>query len=458
MLVPHRWFLSLSLPFRALLAVCRIAVCAMPFAVRGAPLPPPTPLVGLSSGAPCSQCRGVALPGGRAAHPETKWGIVSDLPESFEGYGVLYSTRPVLPGGERAPELARQRRAGGFRTIDGGFDVFLFHLNKTSSSTQRLIVFVENRGQAPVTLKPLQVIKSEGTIGRVHEFESTLGARVLSGDWDHPLGQVTVAPGEGRVAAFGKNFGDGAVDGPDSSRNVNTFGYARVEVESAGGAPDLEVSVMAIPAGELAGMEELAERWKGSAAKSTDEVGMQTAPQGCNLGRAVGVYPNFVWRSDPVVVDVRALGEEGLVFPMALPEVQTAGCPEARQTQDLALYPGYSRPETVGNYMIETEVRFTLTNPGETTATVDLRFGKRDADVGLAYSVETTESLEGQWEFGDEVRTLWAGPKQSAAEKSLLEKPMQVAPGGGVRVALRYLILGNSSLPFELKLTAAKPR
>lgn len=433
-----------------------IATCA----ASGEPLdlPEPTPLQKLENRQECDRCSGTLLPGRLLPHPETRWGIISDLPESFKGYGVLYSTRPVLPENGAPEEMLQQRLAPGFQGIDGSFDVFLFHLNKSPSGAQRLVVYVRNTGSEPVTVRPEQVIKSEGIIGTVHEFESTLGARVLKRDWDRPLESVTIPAGEGRVVAFGKQFGNGAVDGPDSSRNVNCFGYARVHVENSATTPSLEVSVIAIPGGDRGKMDEEARRYADVGASSTDEVSLKGEPKNCALGRAVGVYPNFVWVSDDVVIDATSLPEEGTTFPMALPAAQTPGCPEARQTQELVCHPGYTRPETIGNYMIETGVNFTLTNPGERSESVDLVFGKDGADVGLAYAVQIGEKPGAEPAVHAEgVRTLWAGPKQSAREKPLLEKPVVIPPGEARTVFLRYLVLGNSSLPFHLGLKPARP-
>src|SRR5688572_13068035 len=92
-----------------------------------AELSPATQLTALSSKEPCNQCNGTLLPGRTLPRTDTKWGIISDLPESFGSHGVLYSTRDVLPDNAGAAELRRQRKSAGFTTIDGGFDLFLFH-------------------------------------------------------------------------------------------------------------------------------------------------------------------------------------------------------------------------------------------------------------------------------------------------------------------------------------------
>lgn len=424
--------------------------------VPAAEMPTTSPLVKLSSSELCNRCSGTLLPGRVTSHPVTRWGMISDLPESFVGHGVLYSTRDVLPDNGGAAELRAQRRSGGFGVIDGGFDVFLFHLiSKDPKHSARIVVTAKNLGDKPVTLKPMQVVKSEGIIGRVHEFESTLAKRVLAGDWDVPLESVTLAPGAMRVVGFGKQFGN-VDDGPDSSRNVNCFGYVRALVE--GDEPvKLQVDVIAIPAGPREAMQAEAERLFDTGAKSTDEVSMKEEPQGCALGRAVGVYPNFVWTNDvPFVLDAAALDTAGTSFSMALPAIQTAGCPAARQTADLVLRPGYTREDTIGNYMIPYDVRLTLVNPSGAPVKADVVFGKTGADIGLVWQlvlkpgVQTVAGVMDDPYRGVAVNWKWAGPKQAALEASLLPEPLVLAPGETRTVCLRFMICGNSSLPFDL--------
>ncbi len=430
-------------------AVAALALLAAT-SLSAAPLPPASPLTGLASKEVCNRCTDTLLPGRLTPHPETKWGIISDLPESFLGYGVLYSTRDILPENGGTAEMRAQRKARGFQFIDSGFDVFLFHLiAKDPGQSARIVVYVRNLGTENVTLLPEQAIKSEGVIGTVHEFESTLGKRVLGEGWDRPLSRVLIPSGQGRIVAFGKRFGN-VQNGPDSSRNVNCFGYARVRI--AGDRPaKLQVDVIAIPATERDQMAAEAEKWKDSGVKSTDEVPMDREQQGCALGRAVGVYPNFVWKNDPIVLDVTRLSEAGTSFPMALPAIQTAGCAEARQTQDLVLRPGYTREDTIGNYMIPYDVRLTLVNPATTeTVSADVVFGKTGADIGLAYQAVVARTADGDPYQGAKVESHWAGPKQKTRERSFLAQPVTLKPGEKRVVALRFLICGNSSLPFQL--------
>ena len=50
-----------------------------------AQLPAPTVLEELMSTAECSRCSGTLLRGRSFANPGAKWGMISDLPESFKG-------------------------------------------------------------------------------------------------------------------------------------------------------------------------------------------------------------------------------------------------------------------------------------------------------------------------------------------------------------------------------------
>ena len=413
-------------------------------------------LISLAPKVPCDRCEGTLLKGRTVQNPATRWAMISDLPESFTSHGVLYSTRTMLPDNGGAEELRRQRSADGFSGIDGGFDVFLFHLiSKNPQLAARMVVYVTNLGDKPVTLLPRQVIKSEGIIGRVHEFESTLARRVLAEEWDRPLPRVEIPAGEGRVVAYGRQFGN-VTTGPDASRNVNCFGYVRATVD--GDAPaSLQVDVIAVPPGPSTDLNAQAAALMETGAPTSDEVSMTQEPQGCALGRAVGVYPNFIWKNDaPFVLDALALDNAGTSFSMALPEVQTRGCPDARQTTDLVLRPGYTRTDTVGNYMIPYDVRLTVMN-SSTTETVhsDVVFGKTGADIGLAWQLVVAEGVAPETETaalydGQPVQTKWAGPKQATTEASLLSAPLELKPGQVKTICLRFLICGNSSLPFDL--------
>lgn len=420
-------------------------------------MPEPTTLVELSSAADCNRCTGTLLKGAYVPNPAAKWGMISDLPESFKNYGVLYSTREQLPPNGGAEELLRQRRAGGFEVIDGTFDVFIFHLMiKAPQQAARIVVHAKNLGDEPLVINPGQVIRTEGIIAAVHEFESGIATRVLNNDWDRPVGKVTIPPGEGRVIAYGKRFGN-IETGEDASRNVNCFGYVRGAVESPAD-PRIEVSVVAIPPTKIAEIEAVTAQHLDQGADSTDEVPMDSEPQGCQLRRAVGVYGNGIWRNEPMVIDVARLGGETVRFPMALPDIQTSGCADARQTTDLVLRPGFTREDTIGNYMMEYDVRITLVNTGEMAHEADISYRKDDADIGLAFMLNTNADPESPTEKvyeGLQAVAQWAGPKQSAREKSFLPELLRLEPGTQRTIGVRFMIVGNSSLPFFLSVTGA---
>jgi len=415
----------------------------------------------LESDEPCNRCGGALLPGSTQPHPASRWGIISDLPESFDGYGVLYATTPVLPAGSGAPPSALQQIAApDFRDINGSFDVFLFHLMKGTTATARLVVYAKNVGRSPVTVTPQQVIKSEGVIGTVHQFESDLARRVMAGDWDttspSAVKPVTLSAGEGAVIAAGKQFGGGIRENTaDASRNPNCFGYVRAAVKAPEGA-HLQVYVIAIPAGLREDMTAEAEKWLQVGARSTDQVPMDKPLTGCSVGRAVGVYPNFTWQNAPFTWS--ASSDEPTTFPIALPLVQTAGCADARQTTDLALRLPVTRTDTIGNYMIEYRLALSLDNPGAEPRRVQVAFGKPAADIGLAWAAEVrpgaVDAAAVDFDSLTRIKTAWAGPKQNAFEKPLIEE-ITLQPGEKKTAVLRFMICGNSSLPFYLKLSAS---
>lgn len=434
----------------------------------------PTTFQRLASTAECQHCTNWLLPGSLLPSPHSVYSIHSDLPEIVTSPGVAYATTAVLPAfnmknGDPVPDHMLVQDNRGFRTIDGSFETFLFHISQPGDGTQprRMVVYARNKGKDTVTVDPRQVIVTDGIIGTVHEMESTLGRRVLAEEWDRPLQPLTIAPGEGRVVHFSKQF-SAPRNNEDSSANVNCFGLTRADVSSVG-KPDLEVYVLAIPAdADLSRLDALAEEYLAVGANSGEGyIDLSTEPQGCQLRRACGVFKSFVWENDPAIVDVAAVPKGGMRFQMALPEVQTNGCPEARQTQDLLLSQKFNRPDTVGNYMVEYRLRFHLVNHDtENPQKVDLRFGKKDADIGLAWQI-AKDDFPFDW---DEVAALpvhtgWAGPKQEADfpddTRSLLENDggaFILEPCQDAWITVRFMVLGNSSLPFQLGFVTEEQR
>jgi hypothetical protein len=211
----------------------------------------------------------------------------------------------------------------------------------------------------------------------------------------------------------------------------------------------------------------------GSAAEALLDVGARSGegamdltvpPPECHVRRVVGVSKNFLWRSEKVRLDASRLDERGVSFLMAAPGIQTFGCPAARQTQDLLLSPGFVHPETIGNYMQEYLVTLTLVNPGSAARMVDVRFGKQDADVGVAWQVDvgdraaTREALmeyptlvewAGGWrkdDLPDNTRSFFMNDS-ARNEAQWIEVPAKSEK----TVTIRMMPVGTSSLPFEVR-------
>jgi len=168
-----------------------------------------------------------------------------------------------------------------------------------------------------------------------------------------------------------------------------------------------------------------------------------------------------MWRTDRLAFDVAALPEGGLRFPMAVPQVQAEGCPVAVQTTNLALHPGYVHPDSIGNYMMEYLITMTLINNEKTAHTFDLSFGKTDQKIGLVYQITAGPGavpLEDMQLLP--VQIAWAGKGSEGVtephyETSLVEDgPMVLQPGEANTVTARLMVLGTSSLPYDLWLTS----
>lgn len=430
---------------------------------------PPAPPASLDHADQCTKCQFHYLPGKVDFTADTRWTIHSDMPEVMLTDGVLYTTRAVLPpfqtkAGVDVPEDFRTQKNNSFTSIDDDFEVFLFHISQPGDGTKprRVVVYVANRGDEAVIINPRQVIATDGTIGTIHEMESGLGRRVMEGKWDTPLSAQAIAPGKGAVVAYSKQFA-APKNSDDSSANVNCFGIVQGAVSTASGKPaKLEVSIVGIPAGPANQATTAAEALLAQGAQSGEGyIDVLSDPQGCQLRRATGVFRSFAWRSDTVTLDAANLPKDGLAFQMAAGAIQTKDCPEGRQTGDLALYPRYVRPDTIGNYMTEYRATFKMVNTDkEKPRTFDIRFGKKDADVGLAWqvAVDPKAAASDAALKALPVRTAWAGPKQTADLegdwRSFFEQDKELtttlAPCGETWVSLRFMVLGNSSLPFQV--------
>jgi hypothetical protein len=187
-------------------------------------------------------------------------------------------------------------------------------------------------------------------------------------------------------------------------------------------------------------------------------IDIATAPAGCALRRALGVADSIVWRSDVVQLDHNNIvpGSAGETFQMALAEIQSQGCSEGRQTEPMLLHPGFARGDNIGNYHVEYRTTFRLMNNHPTNnVTYDLDFGKTSADVGLAWQIviDSSEPTDAAVDAAP-VRTGWAGPSQANLERSFFEfdgGDVTVGPCSEQWVSIRFIVLGNASLPFQIR-------
>ena len=492
------WSMASATVLSAMLSACLIASPAVARQHGAPPLKPVTPLTPLSGADPCTRCAGYLLPGRAEPNPDAVYRIDSDLPEMLMSTGVLYSTAPVLPefltkGGEPVIESQRRQRNLGFTTIDDRFEVFVYHLNYEGQAprSRRVLVHARNTGDSPVTIKPRQIMESRGVMAKADGPESRMSVRMLANRWDRVLDRVSISPGEGRVIAWSPRLSvlDAPADDPDVSPSDFFTGMVQGEFEHAAGEtvkPSIEVAVVAIDAATPRdGFDRACVEAMGRGAQSGEEgMDLQIPPPACHVRRVGGVSWSFLWRSDEMVIDVSALpratkpfGPAGLSFLMAAPAVQTKDCPQARQTGDMLLHPGYVHADTVGNYQVEYLVTFTLVNPGSSgdASLVDLRFGKHDADIGLAWQFQigkapaTREQLAsrplyvqwaGPWrkdDLADDTRSFFA-PVKGLAEEAAIESPLALVPGERTTVTLRLMPVGTSSLPFHIHVVPIKPK
>ena len=413
------------------------------------------PLIPLGSPSGCDHCRYNLFPGGLEPHPDTQYYIESDLPERLLTPGVLYATVPVLPPdllGEPILAMRTQIVSGGFTTIDGDFDVMLWHTSSPGDGSQprRIVVYVRNDGTGPVQVSPQQVVVTDGGYIQMSE---TLGVRVLENDWDAPVGPVSLAAGAGNVIAYSKRFA-ASYNSSDTSANVNCFGRVRAVVTNTdpGSHPTtLTVYVTAIPGANVNQNKSLAESLLDQGAQSGEPFDLNTPPSGCANRRATGVMETFVWRSSLLTLDAADLSADGERFRMAMAAINTQTCPDGRQTADMILRPGYVRPDSIGNYLKDYRVTFRLINTDPfMPRTVDITFEQPSALIGLAWQVviggapAADAAVDAQ-----SVRTGWGS---STAYSFFAQDggPPEIGPCEDRYVTLRFQILGGSSLPFDI--------
>ncbi len=433
------------------------------FLTSCAALKTPSPLRTLGPGGKCDKCSGYLLPGRHVPSQHTVYRIDSDLPELYTSNGVLYTTRQTLPPfktlkGEDVPLDLRKQVNHGFTTIDDSFEVFLYHLSQEQKEgeTRRIVVLVENEGTEPATVIPRESIYHGPNRAQPDSIESELGIDVLTENWRTPYESVTIAPGSSAIISATKQLAAGS-DGPDTSASPFVTGIIRADVMPAG-LSDLVVSVVSIP-GNIPEDEYIlsARTYLDKGANSSEQwIDLTTAPSGCEVRRVVGTAKNVMWESDPMVIDVSKMPVDDLYFMMAKFAVQSEQCMEARQSTDLLLHPGYVHPDSVGNYMMEYYVTLNLVNRGVISKNIDIQYGKMDAPIGLGWQMiigEEKASLEELEPLDVEIG--WAGMKRAEnepyyKETMLSDGPIEIKPGQEKWVSMRMMVLGTSSLPYQL--------
>jgi hypothetical protein len=292
--------------------------------------------------------------------------------------------------------------------------------------------------------------------------ETRLARRVLADQWNAPGGTITLAPGKGAVIAASPVLA-AAKSAEDSTTSPFVTGIVRgFPSTNTGAKPTLTVYTLGIDACPREELTARAEKLLATGARSGEgAMDLRTLPSGCQVRRVAGTYRNFLWKSDETTVDITALPDGRAFFQMALPAIQAAGCEVARQTQDMLLFPPSVRPDTIGNYMTETRITLKLVNPGQGRQRIDLRFGKLDADIGLAWQLILADNIvDDKILRAQPVQSAWAGPGRN---DDLPDDTRSMLPGGKIEVAvgggqayvnLRCMVIGSSSLPYQIHLEA----
>ena len=426
----------------------------------------PAPPTSLGSPSGCDLCLYYALPGTLEASPATRHYIESDLPEKLLATGVLYATTSVLPAdrnGYPILSMRTQTAAGGFVSIDDDFDTLIWHTSSPGDGTQprRIVVYVRNDGTGSVQITPQQIMVTDGAYTTK---SNTLGQRVLEDNWDTTVAPLVLAPGTGDVIAYGKRFAASTTTS-DTSTGVDCFGRVRALVQNSDPnvhPTQLTAYVVAIDGANVSQNKSRAEALLTTGATSGDPFDCNSPPTGCANRRATGVFDTFVWRNQPLTIDAAALPTAGYRFRMALGQTNTQTCPAGRQTADLTLRPGFVRPDTVGNYMADYRVTLRFINKDAVLPrAVDVLFTQASASVGLAWQLVTGTTAATDAEVdAQSVRTGWAGPNVTLPSRSFLESdggPLVIPPCGERYISLHFLILGGSSLPFEISVVPSVP-
>lgn len=432
-----------------------------------------TPLVRLAGDDACTRCSGWLLPGKAEDRVDLPLRVDSDLPELFRGEGVLYATTTMLApfaakDGKTVSAALRAQRNNGWLGMDASCEVFLYHFlrdNPDARKPVRIVVLAKNRAPSVLRLRPALAVATEGGFAAPDGPEAALGAASLSGSRTRQVEPAELQPNESAVVAWTPRLGMDEV-APDAT--TSTFVNAMLQLDARaqdGTRPLYDLHVVAVAASvPLDELNAACNRLLGEGARSEETMDLSIPPPDCHVRRVAGVSRNFVWRGG-ATIDASALPADGLAFLMGAPAVQTKGCPEARQTRGMLLHPGYVHPETIGNYMVEHEIELVLANPAATPAAIDVRFGKDDADIGLAWQTVVGDAAARPDALrARQVRTGWAGKncKDDLADdtRSLLAEgglapakagTLVLAPGERRTVSLRLLPLPSSSMPWKLK-------
>lgn len=437
-----------------------------------------TPLVRLQGDDACTRCKGWLLPGAPVDRADLPLRVDSDLPELFRGEGVLYATTTMLPpfaakDGKAVPTALRAQRNNGWLGMDASCEVFLYHFLRDDPAARRpvrIVVYAKNHGLGTLRLAPSIAVATDGGFAAPDGPEVALGAAALAGRYERGREPVELAPNAAQAVAWTPRLG---MDAAGADATTSTFVNALLRLDAAdrdGAKPLYDVHVVAVDAGvPLEALDAACQRLLGQGSRSQETMDLSIPPPPCHVRRVAGVSRNFLWRGG-ATIDASALPDEGLSFLMGAPAVQTNACPQARQTRGMLLHPGYVHPETIGNYLVEHELEFVFANPGDKAVALDLRFGKDDADIGLAWQIAAGSApaepaalraspVRSGWagktckdDLPDDTRSLLPGAVAGGADAAGI---LLLAPGERRTVSLRLVPLPSSSMPWTLKVARA---
>jgi predicted alpha/beta superfamily hydrolase len=371
----------------------------------------------------------------------------------------------------------REQRVRNFNTIDGSFEVYLYHLNVSTNeekAPRRIAIYATNLSDESTILHPKQVILTEGARVTKDGIEAELGRRVFAKEWDRPINGIRIEPGEQKLIGYSNVLSSETTTDTTSTSDFVT-GLLRADIRRVTTKPvSLQVDVVAVPPDvSVEGDSILPRKYMGQGARSHEgAMDLLIPPPECHVRRVVGVYRNFIWKNHKNKIDngnskigarkikLSEISKSGeLVFQMALPKVQACDCPEQQQTAPMLLYPPYIHGDTVGNYMAEYYLEFEIENDDpEKDHPLSVRFGKQDADIGLVWQATcnktpiSADSLRNQ-----PIKTEWAGgwrkddlPDNTRSFFFDKEREPVIPSGETYILQMRLMVLGSASLPWQL--------